>query len=123
MQYPIIGAAVLLIAVIIAFVLGRRHAGAAQPMADKLRPNVLLLATLAAALTFVFGAALIDKVAVLPSQEVLALLVGIGVGGIMTLAGQVATDPPPPTVPKDTADRLIAGLLSAANSRQEEEAE
>lgn len=76
-------------------------------MKEKWRPNVIVLAVIVASMTVLFGLQLIAKIELLASQEILALLVGIGIGGIMTLAGQVATDPPPPTVPASIVERLI----------------
>ena len=77
-------------------------------MRDKIRPNVLYLATLAGVMTLVFGIMLIRSLAgETVATEILALLVGIGIGGIMTIAGQVATDPPPPSVPAETHERMM----------------
>ena len=69
---------------------------------EKIRPNVIILAILTAVVTVIFGVMLIGLIDGQISNEILALLVGIGVGGLMTLAGQVATDPPPPTIPAQT---------------------
>ena len=74
---------------------------------EKIRPNVIILALLTAVVTVIFGVMLIGLIDVPVSNEILALLVGIGVGGLMTLAGQVATDPPPPTIPASTHEAMM----------------
>ncbi len=76
-------------------------------MRDKIRPNVIILALLTAVVTVIFGVMLIGLIENSISNEILALLVGIGVGGLMTLAGQVATDPPPPTIPASTHENMM----------------
>ena len=76
-------------------------------MRDKIRPNVIILALLTAVVTVIFGVMLIGLIENNISNEILALLVGIGVGGLMTLAGQVATDPPPPTIPASTHESMM----------------
>ena len=76
-------------------------------MRDKIRPNVIILALLTAIVTVIFGVMLIGLIENSISNEILALLVGIGVGGLMTLAGQVATDPPPPTIPASTHENMM----------------
>ena len=76
-------------------------------MRDKIRPNVIILALLTAVVTVIFGVMLIGLIQAQISNEILALLVGIGVGGLMTLAGQVATDPPPPTIPASTHENMM----------------
>ena len=76
-------------------------------MRDKIRPNVIILALLTAVVTVIFGVMLIGLIENNISNEILALLVGIGVGGLMTLAGQVATDPPPPTIPASTHENMM----------------
>ena len=76
-------------------------------MRDKIRPNVIILALLTAVVTVIFGVMLIGLIENSISNEILSLLVGIGVGGLMTLAGQVATDPPPPTIPASTHENMM----------------
>ena len=76
-------------------------------MRDKIRPNVIILALLTAVVTVIFGVMLIGLIENSISNEILALLVGIGVGGLMTLAGQVATDPPRPTIPASTHENMM----------------
>ena len=74
---------------------------------EKIRPNVIILAILTAVVTVIFGVMLIGLIDGQISNDILALLVGIGVGGLMTLAGQVATDPPPPTIPAQTHEAMM----------------
>ena len=83
---------------------------------EKIRPNVIILALLTAVVTVIFGVMLIGLIDVPVSNEILALLVGIGVGGLMTLAGQVATDPPPPTIPAATHE----AMMRLASKKEEE---
>ena len=87
---------------------------------DKIRPNVIILALMTAIVTVIFGVMLIGLIDNQISNEILALLVGIGVGGLMTLAGQVATDPPPPTIPASTHEAM---MKLAAKLEEEGEAE
>ena len=93
---------------------------------DKLKPMVALLAAGVFALALVFGLKLIDILDqgtggefVLAVVAILSMIVGIGVGGLMTLAGQVATDPPPPTVPAQVhleAIEIVKSISIAARS-------
>ena len=76
-------------------------------MLSKLRPNVVALATLVGIITIIFGNRLLSDVT--DADTVLALLVGVGLGGLVSVMGGVAQDPPPPTVPADVHERLMAG--------------
>ena len=68
-------------------------------MVAKIRPNVMVaLMCGASADRMLFGWWLIDRLDSGVSTEILAMLVGIGVGGMFTLAGLLAHDPPPPSV-------------------------
>ena len=87
-------------------------------MRDKIRPNVIILAVLTAIVTVIFGIMLIGLIENQISNEILALLVGVGVGGLMTLAGQVATDPPPPTIPASTHEAM---MRLAASPKKEDD--
>ena len=86
-------------------------------MVGKLRPNVIILAGLAAILVLIFGYMLIGKLevqgdeATLAVTAILSMIVGIGIGGLMAIAGQVATDPPPPTVPASTHEAMMGKAL------------
>jgi hypothetical protein len=88
---------------------------------EKIRPNVIILAILTAVVTVIFGVMLIGLIENAISNEILALLVGIGVGGLMTLAGQVATDPPPPTIPASTHEAMMK-LAAKLDDEEAEEA-
>ena len=76
-------------------------------MISKLRPNVLILGTAVAALTGYLAVLLIDKTDAIVSNEILALLVGVGLGGLIGVMSAVAQDAPPPTVPAATVEKLI----------------
>ena len=80
-------------------------------MLQKLRPNVLVLAALVAGLTGYLAVLLIARTQAIVSNEILALLVGVGIGGLVGVMSAVAQDPPPPTVPADTAERLVEKAL------------
>ena len=88
---------------------------------EKIRPNVIILALMTAIVTVIFGVMLIGLIENSISNEILALLVGIGVGGLMTLAGQVATDPPPPTIPASTHEAMMNLAVRAADDDEEAE--
>lgn len=93
-------------------------------MLHRLRPNVLILAgmaTIAATgalwlvLHYLGAADVIGRLATNPELGVLLGLVigatvGALVGSILTLAGQVATDPPPPAYPAAELPSLIRAL-------------
>ena len=63
-------------------------------MVAKIRPNVMVALMCGAVLTGLFGWWLIDRLDSGVSTEILAMLVGIGVGGMFTLAGLLAHDRP-----------------------------
>ena len=81
---------------------------------QKIRPTVIVLSVLAASLAAFCVWLLIGIYSHgnTPSTEVLIALVGVAglcVGSLLTLAGQVATDPPPPSIPaKEFPDVLRA---------------
>ena len=77
-----------------------------------LRLTVLILATLAAILTLIFGLLMIARLEIGISRATLvAILIGIGVGGLLTLAGKLATEDPPPTVPAETYERDVTMIV------------
>ena len=80
-------------------------------MVSKIRPNVMAALMCGSVLTVLFGWWLIDRLDNAVSTEILAMLVGIGVGGLFTLAGLLAQDPPPPTVPASTHEATLSMLL------------
>ena len=85
---------------------------------NKLRPNVILLALLVAMLTGYLAVKLIDRTEAIISNEILALLVGVGIGGLVGVMSAVAQDPPPPTVPASTVEHLADSLLEAQRAEE-----
>ena len=79
---------------------------------NPLRPNVIIVASFGAILCGLFGVLLFINIGSTVSNEILALLVGIGIGGLFTLAGVLAQDPPPPSVPAGVHERLVSKLMS-----------
>ena len=77
-------------------------------MFAKLRPNVLLLGALVGAMTMVLALQLIGKTEAIVSNEILALLVGVGLGGLVGVMSAVAQDPPPPTIPAETFEKYFS---------------
>ena len=65
-----------------------------ESFAEKLKTNVVNLASFGTFLTFVFGSALMAKVQPNVASEILALLVGIGIGGLFTAIGAILTPAP-----------------------------
>ena len=104
-------------------------------MAGKWRQNALVLAGFVTGISIFLLYEAIDlaeKLILSPGREAaedgavhviaagdVALVVGIAtlaitvtaatVAGILSLAGQVSSDPPPPTVPADVHERLLSG--------------
>ena len=75
-------------------------------MASKLRTNIILIVLVVAGLTAWFANMLAVNL-VAPANEIFALLVGIGIGGLLALAGQMATDPPAAAVPVETVHIMM----------------
>lgn len=61
---------------------------------NRVKPNIIFVSMEVALLTGVFGFWLVNRIEGPISSEILALLVGIGIGGLIALAGQLAQDPP-----------------------------
>ena len=81
-------------------------------MMDKIRPNVVVLGLFISVLTGLLAVKLIDLIIAgsdVPAgvTEILALLVGVGLGGLVSTMGQTASDPPPPTVPAGVHQYLM----------------
>ena len=74
---------------------------------EKIRPNVIWLGTACLILTGFFGYMLIQQLGSSVSNEVLALLVGIGLGSMVSVVASVATDPPPPNVPAHVVEKML----------------
>lgn len=92
-------------------------------MIAKLRPTVIILAAMAAGcamggLAMFFAHLDTIQAAFKGSEEILSILiiagisatVGALVGSLLTLAGQVATDPPPPAYPAKELPDLVKVL-------------
>ena len=86
----------------------------------KIRPNVVILSLVGAALTAYIAGKLIGLLGELGIDgtiavvALLSMIVGIGIGNLYNIASQVATDPtppPPPTVPADVHASLMSTLL------------
>ena len=80
-------------------------------MIQKLRPNVLFLALMVTGVTVYLAVRLIAQSETMLGNEILALLIGVGIGGLVGVMSAVAQDPPPPTVPADTAERMFNKAL------------
>ena len=85
-------------------------------MIAKLRPNVLLIALMAVILA---GYALTRLLELFAGKELitpelliagLAGTVGLCIGSLLTLAGQVATDPPPPSIPAKEFPEIVRAI-------------
>lgn len=87
-------------------------------MIEKIRPNAIYLGTVAAVLA---GASifLLYKAEILGTQE-LALVLAVGaaacVGGLLTLAGQCATDPEPN--PALELAKILVPVIALATTKQ-----
>ena len=86
-------------------------------MVSKLRPNVIIIALFVAILTGYLAVMLIDKTDAIISNEILALLVGVGIGGLVGVMSTVSQDPPPPTVPSETHERMLAKIIDGSDNQ------
>ena len=71
---------------------------------DKLRVNVVILALLITWIIMDFGEMLIDKIPANIGPEVLALLIGTGIGGLIAAMTRMFESP---QVPADLHERLM----------------
>ena len=71
---------------------------------DKLRVNVVILALLITWIIMDFGEMLIDKIPATIGPEVLALLIGTGIGGLIAAMTRMFESP---QVPADLHERLM----------------
>ena len=83
---------------------------------NPLRPNVLIALLAGAGLTALFGSWLIDRIDTPVSSEILAMLVGIGIGGLFALAGALAQPESAPAVPASTHERDMNQTLAVLAS-------
>ena len=81
-------------------------------MLNKIKPNVIILGVAVALLTGYLAVLLIGKTGAIVSNEILALLVGVGIGGLVGVMSAVAQDAPPPSVPARTFEKAIQRLTS-----------
>jgi hypothetical protein len=84
----------------------------------KLKPNVLIVTLIVGALIFVFGLWLVPELAKQVSNEILALLIGVGIGGLLGIAGALASDGPP-----DHLGKALELLISRDSGRHDESPE
>ena len=78
--------------------------------------RVLIIAAFISVITWKFGIDLIGRLVPSVTGEVLALLVGTGVGGLVAVLGQLVTPPAGATVPQESHDKLIAAILESEGS-------
>lgn len=72
----------------------------------KIRVNILLIAALVGLITLQLAIRLVDRSEHV-SNEILALVVGVGLGGLVSVMGQLAQDSPPPGVPQSAVDKIV----------------
>lgn len=82
-------------------------------MLQKVRPNVVILAGMAFTLSIVFGVMLIGRLGEGVSNEVLALICGTGIGGLLSIAGGLVAPDPAPSVPASTHEALMEHMIYA----------
>ena len=76
----------------------------AERVFDRLRPNVIIVALLVTFLIMDFGNKLIDKIPEAVGAEVLALLIGTGIGGLIACMMRMFESP---SIPADTFERMM----------------
>ena len=95
-----------------------------RAMIARIRPNVLIIAGIAALLAYL---ALTDLFKLFAGKELLtpelliaglAGTVGLCIGSLLTLAGQVATDPPPPSIPAEQFPEILRALGEYRDSKE-----
>ena len=80
---------------------------------DRLRPNVIIVALLVTFLIMDFGDKLIAKIPETVGPEVLALLIGTGIGGLIACMMRMFESP---SVPADVHERMIRSLAKDGRS-------
>ena len=83
----------------------------------RLKPLAALTIIAVAWLTHFFGSALMSKIETMQSHEILALIVGTGLGGLVAVIGQLLTDPPGAVVPASTHEKAL-GILQEQLNKQ-----
>ena len=96
-------------------------------MMRRLRPNIIALSAAAAIVTGVaiIGVALVPTLGHDNEHAAIAAIVGLATtanAGLMTLAGRIAEDPPPPAYPANELPALIAAIREAAAAQPPPEA-
>ena len=83
---------------------------------DRLRPNVIIVALLVTFLIMYFGEKLIDKISGDVGAEVLALLIGTGIGGLIACMMRMFESP---SIPADTFERMMR-VRERSDDRQDD---
>ena len=109
------------------FVAGRVASGAASSMEtrsdtvrliemllDKLRVNVIIVAGLVTWLILDFGDKLIEKLPAAVGPELLSMLIGVGIGGLIAAMIRMFESP---QVPADVHERLVKSLARDDDAR------
>ena len=84
---------------------------------EKLRINVIFLALLVAFLTLEFAQMLVPKLPDLLSGEILALLIGVGIGGLLTTMQAMFGGP---SVPSDAHERMMMAMMERLDGKDED---
>ena len=88
-----------------------------KDLLSRVMPNVLVAIIAGAALTGLFGYWLIERLPGEIGTEILALLVGVGIGGLFAIAGTLAAPSPGPVVPQSSHDKLIDTVLGCKSKK------
>ena len=75
-----------------------------EMLLDKLRVNVIIVAGLVTWLILDFGDKLIEKLPVAVGPELLSMLIGVGIGGLIAAMIRMFESP---SVPADTHERML----------------
>ena len=78
-----------------------------EMLLDKLRVNVIIMAVLITWLILDFGDKLITKLPDTITSDVLSLLIGVGIGGLIAALTRMFESP---QVPADVHERLVKSL-------------
>ena len=78
-----------------------------EMLLDKLRVNVIIMAVLITLLIMDFSDKLIDRLPATITSDVLSLLIGVGIGGLISALTRMFESP---QVPADVHERLVKSL-------------
>ena len=78
-----------------------------EMLLDKLRVNVIIVAALVTWLILDFGDKLIEKLPAAVGPELLSMLIGVGIGGLIAAMIRMFESP---SVPADVHERLVKSL-------------